>query len=181
MAVSLLDSLDHFCFHDPRLQTHHHPNLHHCIEKDCPGAISEDMAAKAGLTDENGDVKCPCCGCDTYPKGEWKEVDVHVDLCTDQTIHYPRMYRAGKLPKADYDAWKSTLTAEELRGYYNRVPHQHVVAKLHRDEAALIDTDKDAFMKIVNQKVRDAAERKLLFQTPYLHRTTTEKTRIPAK
>jgi len=179
--TSLLNSLDHFCFHNPRLKTHHHPNLHHCVERDCPGAISEEMAVKANLTDSDGNVKCPCCGCDTYPKGEWKEAEVHVELCTDQTIHYPRRYRAGKLSKEDYEAWKATLSEDEKRGYYNRVPNRHIVAKLHRDEAILMDTDKDGFMSLVNTKVRDAAEKHLLFQAPYTYETTTEKPKLTGK
>jgi hypothetical protein len=132
------------------------------------------VAAKAGLTDAAGDVKCPLCNCDTYPKGEWKEAEVHVDLCTDETVHYPRMYKAGKLSKEQFDAWKATLSQEELLGYYNRVPKQHVVAKLSRDEAELMETDPASFTKLVNERVRDSSERCLLFQSPYRHKTTTQ-------
>jgi hypothetical protein len=133
MATSLLEAIGHYCYHAPRMNVHQHPNLHHCLEEKCAGAISDDMAVKASLKDGNGDVKCPLCGCDTYPKGEWKEAEVHVYLCMDETIHYPRMYKAGKLPKEQFEAWKATLTKEELLGYYNRVPRHHVVAKLNRD------------------------------------------------
>lgn len=175
MAVSLLNSLEHHCFHSPRINIQQHPNLHHCIEKDCTGVITPEMAAAVGLADEDGNVKCPLCHCDTYPKGEWKEADVHVQLCTDPTIHYPRMYKAGKLKKEDYEAWKATLTPEEQRGYYKRVPNHPVVAKINRDEAALMDTDDAAFLAIVNQRVNESAERALLHQIPHRHKTVTQK------
>jgi hypothetical protein len=160
------------------MNVHQHPNLHHCMEKDCPGAINAAMAATAGLVDADGTVKCPLCACDTYPKGEWKEIDVHVDLCTDETRHYPRMYKAGKISKEAYEAWKATLSQEELLGYYNRVPHQAVVAKLNRDEASLMDTDQTAFLSLVNQRVKESADRALLYQAPYRHTTTTQRPKL---
>jgi hypothetical protein len=172
MAKTLLDALDHYCFHSPRLNIHKHPNLHHCTEKECPGAISAELAAKAGLQDEDGTVKCPLCNCDTYPKGEWTEIEVHAHLCTDPTIHYPKMYKAGKLSKDAYDAWKATLTREEQLGYYKRVPHHPIVAKINRDEAALMKTDLASFTKLVNERVKDSAERCLLFQSLFRHETT---------
>ncbi len=133
MATKLLDSIGHFCYHAPRMNVHHHPQSSPLHREGLPtGAIAPDVAAKAGLTDAAGDVKCPLCNCHTYPKGEWKEAEVHVDLCTDETVHYPRMHKAGKLSKRNSSTHgRRTLNQEELLGYYNRVPKQHVVAKLN--------------------------------------------------
>jgi hypothetical protein len=178
MAVSLLSALDHYCFHSPRVNVHQHPNLHHCVEQNCPGVVAPALAEKAGLADPDGNVKCPLCGCDTYPKGEWKEVEVHVQLCTDPTIHYPKMYKAGKLKKEDYEAWKATLTREEQLGYYIRVPNHPIVAKINRDEAVLMDNDQRAFLALVNQRVKDTAENALRHQMPFRHKTTTQKAKL---
>jgi hypothetical protein len=158
---------------------HTHPNLHHCLEKDCPGAIHEDMAKQAGYVDEDGNIKCPVCDCHTYPKGETKVVEIHAKLCTDPTIHYPEWHKEGKITAAQYAEWKSTLSRDELLGRYKRVPDVHVTAQLHQDDAALMDTDLDAFNALVHERIRERAEIALLHQSPHRHATTKHTVSLP--
>jgi hypothetical protein len=130
------------------------------------------MAEQAGYVDDDSNVTCPLCGCETYPSGERKVFEVHAKLCTDETIHYPEMRKSGEITEDQYQAWKATLTREELLGHYKRVPDIHVTVQLHDDEAALIDTDLDAFNTLLQQRLRDEAEKALLFQAPHRHKTT---------
>lgn len=172
MANKLLDSHKHYCFHSPVGNFHTHPSLNHCLDPDCPGAISTDMARQAGYVDADGNIKCPVCDCDTAESGERKVFEVHAKLCTDETIHYPEMRKSGKISEDQYQAWKATLTRDELLGRYKRVPDIHVTVQLHNEEAALIDTDLDAFNTLLQQRLHEKAEKALLFQAPHRHQTT---------
>jgi hypothetical protein len=138
----------------------------------CTGHIHIDMAKQAGLVDGKGNVLCPLCeGPTTLVPGE-KLAEIHAKLCTDETIHYPEMRRAGTLSEADYQAWKATLTHSELNGYYERVPPINVMAKFTHEETALMQTDLVAFNKLMNERLRERAEVALLHQVPYQHKTT---------
>lgn len=172
MAKSFLESHDHTCFHSPRAHIHAHPNLHHCQKQMCPGAISEEMARKTGNIDEDGNVLCPDCGCETFPSGERKVVEVHAELCTDETIHYPEWRKTGEITEEQFHAWKATLTDDELCGIYKRVPDVHVTVQMHHDEAALLETDLDAFNALLQARLKERAEIALKYQAPYRHTTT---------
>lgn len=176
MANVLLESHEHYCFHSVHMNTHTHPDLHHCNEENCNGVVQHDMAKRAGLVNEEGTVLCPECRCHTTLKGGKRVVEVHAKLCTDATIHYPALYKAGKLDKETYEAWKATLTLDELHGRYRRVPDAHVVANFTHEEALLIETDLEAFNKLLNERIRERAEKTLIHQVQ--HRHTTESTTI---
>ena len=169
----LLDSYDHHCFHSPRANVHTHPDLNHCLSQNCPGAISKEMATQAGYADDDGNVKCPLCNGHTHPSGERKVVEVHAKLCTDPTIHYPEWRKTGKVDEEDFQAWKATLTRDELLGHYKRVEDIYVSVQLRHDDAALLGTDPDAFNRLLNQRLRERAEIALLHQAPHRHKTTT--------
>lgn len=167
----LLDSHAHYCFHSPIGNFHTHPSLHHCLDRNCPGAISTEMAEKAGYVDGEGNVKCPCCGCETAESGERKVFEVHAKLCTDETIHYPQWRKSGKITEDQFRAWKATLTRDELLGHYKRTPDVHVAVRFHDDEAELAQTDPDAFNVLLNDRLKERAETALLHQAPHQHRT----------
>jgi hypothetical protein len=139
----------------------------------CSGHIHIDMAKQAGLVDEKGNVLCPICeGQTTLVPGQ-KLAEIHARLCTDETIHYPEMRKTGKISEADYQTWKSSLTPQELNGYYERVPDIAVMAKFTHVETALMQTDLVAFNKLMNERLRERAEIALLHQVPYRHKTTS--------
>lgn len=168
--TNLLDALDHHCFHTPFLNLHQHPDLHHCTKDGCNAAISTELAKKAGLHDGDAAI-CPTCG-ETmeYREGEAR-AEVHFKLCTDETIHYPELHRAGKISREQFEQWKSTLTRDELLGHYKRVPDIHVVAHFTHEETALITSDRPAFNEIMQQRVKEAAERALRYSAPHAHNT----------
>jgi hypothetical protein len=169
----LLDSHAHYCFHSPRCNVHTFPDLYRCDSKECPVSIHIDMAKQAGLVDEKGNVACPQCGRATTLKPGETKAEIHAKLCTDPTIHYPELHKAGKLDAATYTAWKSTLTRDELMGRYKRVPDIHVMGSFTHEETALMTTDLPAFNAIVQTRLRERAEMALLHQVPYRHSTTT--------
>lgn len=176
MATSLLETFEHYCFHTPLLKIHKHPDLHQCTEDGCGAAIQTDLAKKAQLHDETtGVVSCPKCGCKTEFRPGRNVAELHVKLCTDPTIHYPEMHKAGKLSKDDFTAWKATLTRDELLGHYKRVPDQHLVVTFSHDETTLLDTDRDAFTALAQTRAKERAEIALLHQVPHRHKTTTGK------
>jgi hypothetical protein len=190
MSQRLLNSHKHFCFHTPRANVHQHPDLHRCNKgaahaqaiainatrdsgtEHCSGSIHVDMATQAGLVDDAGNVLCPLCeGPTTLVQGE-KKAEIHALLCTDETIHYPKMHKAGTLSDADYATWKATLTRAELLGHYKRVADIPVMAKFSHDETALMETDLAAFNVLLTTRLHEAAESALLHQVPYRHKTT---------
>lgn len=173
MPNRLLEAHEHYCFHSARMNVHQHPDLHYCDEEKCPTAVQPELAQRAGLVDEDGNVSCPSCGCSTTLKPGERRAEVHVKLCTDPTIHYPELYKAGKLDRETYEAWKSTLTPRELMGHYQRIPDVHVVANFTHEETALIDSDREAFNKLLNERIRERAEAHLLHQVQYRHSTET--------
>lgn len=175
MPTSLLESHPHFCFHSPVCNIHQHPDLHLCnddFEGECAAAVHHDAAEKANLIDEAGAVNCPKCGGSTTFKSGEKIAEVHAKLCTDETIHYPEMFKAGTLDGAQYAAWRATLTRDEQLGYYKRVPDIHVMARLTHEETALMDTDLPAFNALLQQRLKERAETALLHQAPHRHTTT---------
>lgn len=173
MSTSLLDSHKHYCFHSPRCNVHQHPDLHHCDAEACPTAITPQMAEQAGLMAADGSVSCPSCGGSTTLKAGGKLAEVHVKLCTDETIHYPEMHKAGKIDAAQYADWKSTLTRDELLGRYKRVPDVHLVVRCTHEETALMDSDLPAFNELLLMRCKERAEIALLHQVPHQHSTTT--------
>ncbi|MGF7180373.1 hypothetical protein [Tunturiibacter psychrotolerans] len=139
----------------------------------CTANIHFDMAKQAGLVDEAGNVSCPACdGPTTLVPGQ-KLAEIHAKLCTDETIHYPEMRKAGTVSEAGYQTWKATLTHSELNGYYERTPVLNLMAKFTHDETALMQTDIVAFNALMNQRLRERAEVALLHQVPYRHKTTS--------
>jgi hypothetical protein len=179
MATPILDSHPHYCFHSPICNVHHHPDLHHCHKQHCPGAISPEMAKQAGLMDEDGEISCPLCGCETTLNPGKRLAEVHVQLCTDDSIHYPEMHKAGTISHEDYAAWKATLTRDELLGRYKRVPDIHVLASFTHEETTLMDSDLPAFNVLLLDRVNERAESALLHQVPHRHKTTSVKLSIP--
>lgn len=173
--TKLLDSHAHYCFHTPVCNVHQHPDLHHCHEQNCPGAIRPDMAKQAGLVDADGEISCPVCGGPTTLNPGKKLAELHAKLCTDETIHYPEMHKAGKIDTAQYAAWKATLTPHELMGYYKRVPDIHVSAKFTHEETALMDTDVPTFNKLMLERLKERAEVALLHNAPHRHETIQAK------
>lgn len=173
MATTLLEAHDHYCFHSPICNVHQHPDLHHCHQQYCPAAIGPEIAAKAGLMDDDGEVSCPSCGGPTTVNPGKRIAEVHAKLCTDETIHYPDMHRAGKLDSAKYAAWKATLTREELMGHYRRTPDVHVTVQFTHEETTLMDTDLPAFNTLLQQRLKERSEVALLHQSPHRHKTTT--------
>ena len=172
MATKLLDSLPHYCFHSPMCNVHKHPDLHVCDTEGCPSSITPIMAEKAGLVDDSGGVTCPTCeGTTTLKVGE-KVAEIHAKLCMDETIHYPEKHAAGEIDDAQYANWKSTLTRDELLGYYKRVPDVHITATFNHEETSLMETDLPAFNQLVQTRMKEKAELALLHQVPYLHTTT---------
>jgi hypothetical protein len=129
------------------------------------------MAKQAGLVNDKGAVVCPQCGGPTTLQSGVKVAEVHAKLCTDPTIHYPEMRRAGKITEAEYQAWKSGLTYKESIGHYKRVPDIHVLALFTHDETALMDTDLSAFNALLKTRLEEKAETALLHQAPYRHKT----------
>ncbi|WP_130417544.1 hypothetical protein [Edaphobacter modestus] len=137
------------------------------------------MAHKSGHVDADGNIVCPhiekdgtMCGYSTYPSGERKVVEVHAKLCTDVTIHYPAMRKAGTITEEQFQAWKSTLSREELLGNYKRTPDLHICVQLRDDEAALVDTDLAAFNTLLQQRLKEKAETQLRYSAPYSHKTS---------
>ncbi|WP_433963677.1 hypothetical protein [Tunturiibacter gelidiferens] len=137
----------------------------------CPVSIHIDMAKQAGLVDEKGSVSCPGCGGPTTLVPGQKIAEIHAALCTDETIHYPQMRKAGTLSEADYQKWKATLSREELCGVYKRVPDIHVMASFTHEETALMGTD--AFNLLMSERLRERAEAALMHQVPHRHKTTS--------
>jgi phage terminase large subunit GpA-like protein len=74
------------------------------MSQHCPGVISEAVAHKSEHIDNEGNVICPNCGESTYPSGERKVVEVHAKLCTDETIHYPAMRKAGTITEEKFQS-----------------------------------------------------------------------------
>jgi hypothetical protein len=169
----LLDSHAHYCFHSPRCNVHRHPDLYRCESEECPVSIHLDMAKQAGLVDATGAVQCPQCGGATTLKPGETKAEIHAKLCTDPTIHYPELHKAGELDTSIYSAWKATLTREELMGMYKRVPDIPVMASFTHDETALMTTDLPAFNALVQTRLRERAEMALMHQVPHRHQTTT--------
>lgn len=58
-------------------------------------------------------------------------------------------------------------------GHYKRVPDVHVVANFTHEETALIESDREAFNKLLNERIRERAEAHLLHQVQYRHSTET--------
>lgn len=104
--------------------------------------------------------------------GETK-AEIHVKVCTDETIHYPEMRKAGTITEAQYQAWKSTLSHAELCGHYKRVPDMAIMADFTHDETALMTTDLPSFSALMKTRFAERAEAALLHQVPYRHQTTT--------
>jgi hypothetical protein len=191
MANKLLEAHEHYCFHSARMNIHQHPDLQVCTNEKleivvegkkkfakCPTAVQPALAKRAGLIDKHGTGLCPSCGCSTKLKPGERRAEVHVKLCTDPTIHYPELYRAGNLDRETYEAWKATLSPSELMGHYKRVPDVHVVANFTHEETALRETDRDAFNELLNERIRERAEAHLLHQVQYRHSTETCKVQI---
>ncbi len=151
---------------------HQHPDLHVCSTDNCPASITPAMAEKAGLVGEDGIVSCPVCDGKTTLKTGEKVAEIHAKLCLDETIHYPDKHAAGEIDDAQYANWKSTLTRDELLGYYKRVPDVHITATFSHDETSLMETDLPAFNQLVQTRMKERAEVALLHQVPYLHTTT---------
>lgn len=175
MPQRLLNSHKHYCFHSPRCNLHQHPDLHHCHQQFCPGAINPDMAEQAGLQDEDGEVICPVCGGPTTLKPGNRIAEVHAKLCTDATFHYPEMRKSGEITEEGFQAWKATLTRKELMGSYKRVPDIHVMSSFNHDETALMTTDLPAFSALLQTRMHERAEMALLHQVPHRHKTTSPK------
>jgi uncharacterized Zn finger protein (UPF0148 family) len=173
MPNKILESHDHYCFHSAVLKFHSHPDLHHCDDEKCPTAIRPDVAERAGLVKENGEIACPSCGCKTTLKTGEKRAEVQAKLCTDPTIHYPELYKAGKLDAETFNAWKATLTDKELLGHYRRLPDLHVVVHFTHDETSLIETNPSAFDQMLNERIREQSEKLLIHQVQYRYDTTT--------
>jgi hypothetical protein len=115
---------------------------------------------------------CPICeGPAIFVPGQQK-IEIHALLCTDESIHYPKMRKAGTLSEADYPGWKATLTREELHRYYKRVSDIPVVVKLTQDEWALKDSDLTAFNALRTTRLHEAAENARLHQIPHRAETT---------
>ncbi len=133
------------------------------------------MAAQAGFVDADGEVQCPLCAGPTSLKTGDRIAEVHVKLCTDETIHYPEMKKAGKITDAEYAAWKATLTRDELIGHYKRVPEIHVTAAFTHEETALMTTDLPAFNVLMRSRIEERAEIALLHQAPHRHKTSYPK------
>jgi hypothetical protein len=149
------------------------------MKQHCPGVISEEMAKKTEHVDQDGNITCPhikkdgtVCGSATYPSGERTVVEVHAKLCTDETIHFPEMRKAGTISEEKFQAWKATLTRDELLGRYKRVPDIHVTVQLHDDEADLVNTDLNAFNALLQQRLKEKAETQLRYSVPYTHKTS---------
>jgi hypothetical protein len=175
MANKLLDSHDHICFHSPVCNVHQHPDLNHCHEQFCAGAITTEMAKQAGYLDEDGFVRCPLCNCHTSLNPGKKIAEIHVKLCRDETIHYPDWRKSAKITEEQFQTWKATLTRDELLGYYKRVPDVHLMVQFTHEETALMDTDLPAFNALLQTKLRARAELTLLHSVEQQH-TTTSKT-----
>jgi hypothetical protein len=191
MPQPLLSSFKHHCFHSPRANVHKHPDLYRCAKgnahatlmrankatKDhpdyCPASISSDLAKQSGLMDEAGNVKCPLCNSATILVPGETLAEVHVKLCTDETIHYPETRKAGQITEEQFQSWKATLTRDELLGVYARVPNICVMASFTHDETALMTSDSTAFNKLLIERIRERAELALLHQVPYRHTTTS--------
>ncbi|HVJ09923.1 MAG TPA: hypothetical protein VM554_16210 [Acidisarcina sp.] len=107
-----------------------------------------------------------------------REAEVHVQLCTDKTIHYPEMHKVKTISDADYAAWKATLTRDELLGNYVRVPTSTVFAKFTHDETALLDSAPDKFQTIMQGRVNDSAENAMRHSIPSQHKTTKQAVKI---
>jgi hypothetical protein len=138
------------------------------------------MAKKAGYVDADGNVTCPhvkkdgtICGAATVASGDRKIVEVHVKMCTDETIHYPEWRKSGKITEEQFQTWKATLTRHELLGHYKRTEDVHLTVQMHDDEAALVDTNLDAFNTLLQQRIREKGETALRYSTPYRKTTTS--------
>lgn len=138
----------------------------------CSASIQFDLARQAGLVDDKGHVTCPACGSATILVPGQKIAEIHASLCTDETIHYPEMRKAGTITEDQYQAWKATLTGEELIGVYKRTPDIHVMASFTHEETALMTTDLNRFNSLMQERLRERAEAALLHQAPYRHTTT---------
>ncbi|HTF66737.1 MAG TPA: hypothetical protein VK638_29040 [Edaphobacter sp.] len=183
----LLESHDHYCFHSVRGNVHQHPDLHRCTSDKlaipegltdeqrkahtCRAAVTPETAERAGLIDEKGSVTCPGCGSSTVLVPGKRKLEVHAKLCTDETIHYPEWRKTGKIDEETYQAWKGTLTREELLGKYERVPDVHVSITLEGDDLDLMESDRDSFNVNLNEKIKGRAEVVLLHQIQHRHTT----------
>jgi hypothetical protein len=190
MPAKLLSSFKHYCFHSHRPNLHQFPDLYRCAKGDahgelmkankatanhpdrCTASITLELATQAGLVDEKGNVTCPVCDGPTVLKPGETRLEIHVKLCTDETIHYPEMRKAGKITEDEYQKWKATLSLKELRGEYKRVPDIPVMAKFTGDEVALLKSDPVKFNELMNTRLKERAEAALLHQVPYRHTTT---------
>lgn len=139
----------------------------------CTAAIRIDMAKQAALVDSKGNVSCPICGGPTVLVPGETKAEVHVKVCTDETIHSPQMRKAGTITEAQYQEWKASLTHDERCGVYKRVPDIHVMASFTHDETALMTSDPAAFAALANTRIAERAEAALLHQVPYRHQTTS--------
>jgi hypothetical protein len=149
-------------------------DLAEALSKDaapCSVSVHIDMAKQAGLVDEKGSVSCPGCGGPTTLVPGQKIAEIHVKLCTDETIHNSTRRRSGEISEAEYQAWKASLTHDEKCGVYKRVPDVHLVASFTHDETALMGTDE--FNVLMNTRIRERAELALMHQAPHRHTTTS--------
>ena len=188
----LLNSFKHSCFHSPRCNVHQSPDLYRCDKgaahaalvktnkvakgsnaNRCTGSIHLALATQAGLVDAQGNVACPLCGGSTTLVPGQTIAELHAKLCTDETIHYPEMRKAGTITEAEYQAWKATCTREELIGVYKRVPDIPLMASFTHEETALMTTDLPAFNALIQARLADKADMALLHQVPYQHKTTS--------
>lgn len=173
MQNKLLNSHKHYCFHTPRCNVHEFPDLYKCNDDECPVSINLALATQAGLVDEHGAVSCPQCGGTTTLQSGQTIAEIHARLCTDETIHYPEMRRAGRITEEEYARWKATLTRDEAIGVYKRVADIPVMASFTHEETALMKTDLPAFNALVQTRLEERAENALLHQAPHRHKTTT--------
>jgi hypothetical protein len=141
----------------------------------CPGVVHPGMVEQAALAAEDGSVPCLVCGGTTTLTPGEKKAEVHAKLCTDETIHYPEMRKAGTITEDQFQAWKATLTRNELLGHYKRVPDIHIMASFTHDETALMTTDLPAFNALIQTRLRERAEIALMYQAPHRHQTSPTK------
>jgi hypothetical protein len=82
------------------------------------------------------------------------------------------MRRGGTITEDQYQAWKATLTRDELLGVYKRVLDIHIMESFTHEETALMTTDLAAFNTLMQERLAERAEAALLHQAPYRHTTT---------
>lgn len=149
-----LDLLEHYCLENTIFNLITVPEALLC--ESCRLRVLVDHAAQLSI--DKASPVCPHCGKAMTVIPSQTMGELHTQLCTDKYKHYPDLRTAGTVTEAEFQSWVATLTPEEKRGRYCRVPTSLLIIQLTHDEVSLKDTDPKRYEDLICAKLTARAE-----------------------